>query len=34
MKRRIDYWYDRVDLNRKLMKQLQIPWKIEEGEDE
>ena len=25
MKDRIDYWYDRVDLNRKLMKQLQIP---------
>lgn len=22
---RINYWYDRVDLNRKLMKQLQIP---------
>lgn len=21
---RINYWYDRVDLNRKLMKQLQI----------
>jgi hypothetical protein len=25
MKDRIDYWYDRVDLNRELMKQLQIP---------
>ena len=25
MKNRILYWYDRVDLNRKLMKQLQIP---------
>lgn len=25
MKDRIAYWYDRVDLNRKLMKQLQIP---------
>ena len=25
MKDRITYWYDRVDLNRKLMKQLQIP---------
>lgn len=25
MKDRIDYWYDRVNLNRELMKQLQIP---------
>lgn len=25
MEDRITYWYDRVDLNRKLMKQLQIP---------
>lgn len=25
MKDRVNYWYDRVDLNRKLMKQLQIP---------
>lgn len=22
---RINYWYDRVNLNRELMKQLQIP---------
>lgn len=25
MEDRITHWYDRVDLNRKLMKQLQIP---------
>lgn len=25
MKDRITYWYDRVNLNRELMKQLQIP---------